>query len=247
MNKVAWRRAVISILILGLIVYLCIAFCRTDKEIPVIKGIDIEIKNKQTVNVADIGEIKGIIGKSGLVAAGKRPAKDAAQKLQTLLESKSYLKKVMVYHTGDGVMHVELVQRTPVARALADNGSWYFDSEGKLFPKTVNIDLPVISASMSAQNLMKNEVFAHKLTELVATIAANPFWNAQIQQIDIDSKRNIRFAVSSADHIVRFGQIDGFKEKLANLEAFYKTVKREKNIYSILDLRFNKQIVAIKK
>jgi cell division protein FtsQ len=198
-----------------------------------------------------------MIEQSRIAGKGKRLNDEVIKKILKLVKSKSPVKNALVYQTGDSILHVEIEQRMPIVRLLTSSGSCYLDDEGIAFPVSERYayDVPLATGKIRLPadgKTMSDARFAHNLLAFTRHISNDEFWNVQIQQIDIDENKNVAFAVCSDNHLIRFGQLHGYEKKLDNLLTFYRKVNpyyRAENDapYAILDLRFDKQIVAIKK
>jgi cell division protein FtsQ len=255
-KKIAWRNVILSFAVLAVIVCLFVYIFNSDGGDPVCKGIDVRIRNAEVAKLVTTEDLRKIIEQSKITGKGKPLNDGIAKKVLKLIESKGSLKDVLVYWTGDSILHVELEQRLPVLRILTASASCYLDKEGIVFPSSPKYayDVPLVTGKIQLPNegkALRDTVFAQNLLEFVSFISNNPFWNAQIQQIDIDRNRNVEFVVCSDSHLIRFGQLNGYKSKLENLLTFYKKVNpyyKEKgnSLYTVLDLRFDKQIVAVK-
>jgi cell division protein FtsQ len=229
--------------------------CSTEGSI-LCKEIDVKINNSEVAKLITVGDIRRMIEQSKVAGKGRPLDDEVIRKTAKLVASQSYVKNTTVYQTGDSVLHVELEQRIPVLRIMTPSGSCYLDNAGIAFPVSArySYDVPLTTGKIrlpAAGKTLSDPVFARNLLEFADFVARVPFWNAQIQQIDVDENRNVEFVVCSDNHLIRFGQLQGYEEKLNNLLTFYKEVNpyyRNANEarYTVLDLRFRKQIVAVK-
>jgi cell division protein FtsQ len=255
-RKIAWKRIILSLTILGVVICLFVYISNIGGD-PICKGIDIKIRNSEAAKLITPEDIKKMIEQTKIAGKGKLLNAEIVSKTLKLVKSKGSVKNVLVYQTGDSIMHVELEQRIPIVRIFGSSSSCYLDDEGIAFPVSARYayDVPVITGKVQIPvegKMLNDSVFARNLLAFVNFISNNPFWNAQIQQIDIDENKNVEFVVCSDNHLIRFGQICEYERKLKNLLTFYKDVNpyyRGKNDlpYTILDLRFAKQIVAVRK
>jgi cell division protein FtsQ len=220
------------------------------------KEIDVKINNSEVAKLITADGIRKMIEQSKVAGKGKPLNDEVIMKTAKLVTSQSSVKNATVYQTGDSVMHVEIEQRIPVLRIMTASGSCYLDDIGIAFPVSArySYDVPLVTGKIRLPafgKTLNDPVFATNLLAFAGFVAKVPFWNAQIQQIDIDENRNVEFVVCSDSHLVRFGQLHGYEKKLNNLLTFYKKVNpyyRSANEarYTVLDLRFNRQIVAVK-
>lgn len=258
MKKIAWHRVIICLGVIGLAVYLAVFLFSGGTDQVICKGIDVKVKNEKEAKLITSDDIKDIIN-SSMVAGVDKPLNDSVTKyVKELLNTKSYVKNVIVYRTSDSILHVELEQRIPVVRIITNTGSCYLDEEGYAFPPSLkhSYNVPLVTGNVPLPHklpykgpLMKESDFVVDMLDFVNFISKSSFWNAQIQQINVDNGKNVEFVICSDNILIRLGQLSGFEEKLENLFTFYKKVipYQESNSYEVLDLRFDKQIVAVKK
>jgi cell division protein FtsQ len=248
MKAIAWNRVVLVAGILGLTVYLIVSLLVADED-GLCKGIGVKINNEGTLVYPE--DINAIIEKSGIAGTGKPLNDKTVNEVKKLLETKSYLKDIVVYKTGDSILHVEFNQRIPALCLLNEDGaSCYLDRDGYAFPRSLRYayNVPIVTGNIKIpqkNSLPTDSAFTRTLLSFAGFISANPFWNAQIQQINIDKNKNVELTVCSDDHCIRMGQLTDYEEKMRKLYAFYTKLSPSKKAeYKIIDLRFKKQIVA---
>jgi cell division protein FtsQ len=73
------------------------------------------------------------------------------------------------------------------------------------------------------------------------------FWMAQVDQVDINEERQFVLWPKVGDHEILFGDGQEAAEKFHRLSLFYQQVLTPGgfNAYSLIDVRFNGQIVAV--
>jgi cell division protein FtsQ len=247
-KKIAWERIILVLSVLGITISVFIYMSGTKGD-PICKGIDVTITNSEEAKLITAGQIANIIERSKIAGKGRPLTGNVTKKTLKLVESKASVKNVLVYQTGDSVLHVEVEQRIPAIRILTSAGSCYLDREGIAFPVSehYSCNVPPVTGKIrlpAEGKMMKDTLFSRNLLAFADYISGNPFWNAQIQQINVDENKNIELAVCSDNHLIRFGQLYEYETKLDNLLTFYRKVNNVP--YTVLDLRFDKQIVAVK-
>jgi cell division protein FtsQ len=255
-RRIAWKRIILIFAMLGIIICLFVYMCNT-KGYPVCKGIDVKINNLKVAKLITVDDVKKMIEHSKIAGKGKPLSDEVVTKTLKLVKSNSSVKNVVVYQTGDSILHVELEQRIPVVRIMTSSSSCYLDGTGVAFPvsKRYSCDVPLVTGKIklpAGGKTLSDTVFARDLLSFTDFISNSPFWNAQIQQIDVDENKNVEFVICSDNHLIRLGQLHGYKKKLDNLFVFYKKLNpyyrgANNTPFAVLDLRFNKQIVAIKR
>lgn len=173
--------------------------------------------------------------------------------LEKGLKMNPWIKNAELYFDSKDALHVFVEEREPIARVFTTQGSsFYMDSSGARMPllDKMSIRVPVITGFTSARKFNTADSALLQQTKQVAQfIFSNEFWNAQVGQIDITSKRKFELIPVIGDHIIKLGEGENVEEKLNRLFVFYKQVMSKVgfNKYAALDVEFNGQIVAIKK
>jgi cell division protein FtsQ len=131
---------------------------------------------------------------------------------------------------------------------IASNGKdQYIDKEGRYFPlsklHTERVLLLTGSFFNSAPNLSAED---EHLMKLVHTIKNDDFWNAQMAQMDIDRKGQIRFVPVLGDHIIEFGSATDIEAKLNKLKVYYQQIMPVKgwDKFSTVKVQYKNQVVC---
>lgn len=170
-----------------------------------------------------------------------------------------------VYHTMDGVLHVQARQREPVVRVLnADGSGFYIDKAGWTMPLdpdwTARVLVatgqlnepyaacaPVNVAAGSDSALAQGR--SHALYEVARTLAADPLWNALFEQAVVAADGGIELIPRVGGQRVRIGDGTGLALRLEKLREFYAQgiAQTDWRRYGTIDLRFDGQVVCTKR
>ncbi|MEA2042490.1 MAG: hypothetical protein U9N85_08050 [Bacteroidota bacterium] len=186
------------------------------------------------INEINIGEIEEVINKLPLV------------------------KKSEVYKNAQGVIFIEVNERTPLFRVMSNNGkSMYVDTDGFLIPISKKTPARVIVTgghislpdTLNENNqTIDSTLFLREIFDLVNFINKDEFMNAQFQQIYITENSNFLLIPRIGNHQIILGSTENYKAKLNRLQYFYMNIigKKGWNTYQELDLSIDNQIVARK-
>jgi cell division protein FtsQ len=215
-----------------------------------------------TISIIGTGE-KYFIGKSDISdilktgANGRLINRSLPQinlaNLENLLEENPWIVDAELYFDSKSVLHVIVTERQPIARVFTRNGhSFYIDSSGLRMPllKKVSARVPVITNFTSSRKLdAKDSVLLNEIKQIAVFLDNEPFWNAQIAQVDIMNDKKFEFIPVIGSHIIRIGRAENIDQKLRRLLVFYKQVLSKTGFdkYSALDLQYEGQVVAIHK
>jgi cell division protein FtsQ len=235
----------------GMIVLLVAAITRKNNE--PITGMKINITGVQNNYFIDKKDVIKILEH----VHGKKLEKAVAASLdlvamENALQKDQWIKKVEIFLDKNNVLQVNISEREPVARIFTVSGaSFYMDSALKRLPLSDKFSarLPVFTDfPTDVMILTKQDSMLLKGIKLMSEYIGNdPFWMAQIEQIDITPSRSFELIPKLGSQVIRFGTADNYKEKFNKLLAFYKQVQTKTgwNRYSVLDLQFKGQIVAV--
>lgn len=232
-------------LLAGYIIFSAWFFEKKPKD-EVCSKFEIEIENKQEGSFVDLADIEKNIDKKGLLPYGKQLKEVNTLLLKEAVESNQLIKSAEVYITSDGGIRVAVTERVPVLRVINNSGvSYYVDGDGQRMPlsKHFTAYLPIATGTVS-------EKFAEtELYKFAIYLSSDPFWDAQIEQIVVSGKNEVSFIPKVGDHKIILGTLEDYEQKLAKLKLFYSNGLNEAgwNRYSVIDLRYGKQVVCTKR
>jgi cell division protein FtsQ len=131
--------------------------------------------------------------------------------------------------------------------------SFYIDITGARLPLSdkQSARLPVFTGFPSDKTKLKkaDSILLQQAKDLADYILKDPFWMAQVAQIDITGARNFEIVPTVGNHIIEFGDGTDPEKKFARLMLFYKQVlsKVGMNRYEKINIQYNKQVIGIKK
>ena len=164
-------------------------------------------------------------------------------KLERNVSKNPYIEKATVFLTIGGVLKATIKQRTPIARIIAGEDSYYIDKQGIKVP---------LSADYSARVLLisgvSNEEDIRVILPLIITILEDGFLQKEIVGIVKSNTNDYEFSLRSGDYKIDFGQLTDVALKFKKLKAFYNTTFKDKTIqeYKTIALKYHNQVVCTK-
>ncbi len=172
--------------------------------------------------------------------------------MEASLQKDQWIEKAEIFFDNNNVLQVKIREREPVARIFTSAGSsFYMDSSLTRLPLSEKFSarLPVFTNFPTEVVILnkKDSLLLKDIKTLSMYIGGDPFWMAQIEQVDVTSEGQFELIPKLGNQVIRFGSADEYKEKFNKLMAFYKQVQAKTgwNNYSVLDLKFKSQVVAI--
>lgn len=97
--------------------------------------------------------VRNWIARSGIEVEGRPVDNIDLQGIERVVANNGFVGKVSAYTSTEGVLHIEVSQRTPLLRLLTDGYDRYVTSDGFVFgtPSSSAIYVPVVTGSFRAQ------------------------------------------------------------------------------------------------
>lgn len=207
---------------------------------------EIVVDNKGSEQFINPDDIEKSVNDKGLNPYGK-PLKDInTQDIEEVILANKLISKAEVFTTNKGTIKAVIHERKPILRIITSSGeNYYIDDKGQKMPlsKHSTAYLPiatgVIKETFAKGDLYKFALFLHD----------DEFWNAQIEQIVVSPNDDITLITRVGDQLVILGQLDDYKTKLDKLMTFYQKGLNDTgwNKYSIINLKYDKQVVCTKR
>ena len=237
----------------GLLVLLAAAISKKNHKN--CNGVEVAINGKKDALFLSRQEVLGIIAPNkNNPPRGKALASFDLKKMENLLAKNQWVKKAQLFFDNNGILRVSIEERTPVARIFTVNGnSFYIDSSGRQLQlnSRATVKLPVFTNFPADKERLygADSVLMEQVRKMSPFILSSPFWMAQIGQIDITADRTFEMIPVIGKHIIVFGDGADYEQKFQRLFLFYRQVSVKVGLdkYSIINVAFNKQVVATKK
>lgn len=207
---------------------------------------EVTIDNKSETNLVDIEEVEKLIDSKGLNPYGKPLKEINTYKIAEAISSNQMIKDADVFVTSNGGIRAVIESRKPILRVITTSGkSFYIDKDKELVPlsKTYVADLPLATGNIT-EEYAKTELY-----DFAMFLSENDFWNDQIEQIIVAPNQEVGLITNVGDHKIILGELTDFQKKLDKLKTFYKKGLSETgwNRYSIINLKYDKQVVCTKR
>ena len=164
-------------------------------------------------------------------------------RLEQKVLTNPYVESTSVYTTINGELFATVKERTPIARVLIDNASYYLDKKGVKIPLSQNYSarVPLIMGISTTDNLDEIYDFMHFIFE-------DEFLRKEITGVRKMLSGEFQLMVRSGDYRIEFGKLKNIEKKFKKLKAFYSKTLLDKTIfnYKTINLKFHNQVVGVK-
>ena len=198
--------------------------------------VDFESKGAQHLN-------DSLVNKLLILNKGELPWKTkdslALSMLETLLENNPYIDKAEVFHFRQGILDVNIREKSAVVRIQGSN-QYYLDMAGNKFPISINHN-PKVPLYMG---MLKDEQ-KKDLLSLIEQIEKDPFLRNELATIHHRSNSYF-IGLRSYGFEVEIGKVHHLVEKLSKLKVFcaYHDNNNLEREYTLINLKFKNQVVG---
>ena len=167
----------------GYCIFSIIMFGSKEKE-QICNNIIIDIDDKY--NFINEEDITNILKSKKLYPINKSISHSDAHKIESALSKMSLSKNVECY-VGDSTLFIDIIQRKPVYRVFANNGSYYVDNERKIMPTSKNFTakVPVVVGHIDKAQA------SEEIYDLVIFLQEDEYWSTLFKQIYITQNQDI--------------------------------------------------------
>ena len=245
--SINWKKSIIVVCDIVIATYLLLAvtaFNKPDDKATHCSEVKINIKKSRVDGFLNADEVKKILTKDKIYPLSMSMNNVNPRKIEETLEKSPFVEKAECYKTINGHVCINIQQRIPVVRVMANNGeNYYLDTYGNLMPESRYVtDLIIATGNISKKYAQS------VLTRVANYIMADNFWKNQIVQINILDNGTMEIVPRVGDHIVFLGTSNHIDKKLERLRKFYLygLNKAGWNKYCYINLEFDNQIICKK-
>ncbi len=208
----------------------------------VCKELVVDIADKRETHLIDEKEVVRMIRYEELSPIGEPMGDINTEAIEECIKKDRLIRKVECFKTTDNKIKVLIHQRIPILRIMSVRGNYYVDKEGKAMPVSnkYTARLPIASGYIE-KRFAETELF-----KFAVFLRNNPFWNAQIQQIDVQQNHDVVLIPTVGNQRILLGQLTDFEIKMENLFAFYRDGCNYFgwNKYKTINLRYDRQVIC---
>lgn len=178
-------------------------------------------------------------------------------KVERIVDGRSAVHKSQAYTTRDGMLNVRVTQRVPIVRFQKEDGGFYADAEGFLFPlqSSYSSRVQIIDGQipLKANSGYKGEItdekekeWLRKVLEVVNYMESSKVWKDKIVQITVTDGGELTLVPRQGKEKFQFGQPDDIAGKFRKMEMYYTHILPEKGseAYTSVNVEYDGQIVC---
>lgn len=220
-------------------------------------GLNVVIKDSSANRFVTKADIEKFLNREYGEYAGKPLDSLDLTKVEKIVDSRSAVYKSEAFTTRDGKLNITVTQRTPVVRFQKNDGGFYADAEGFLFPlqssyasrvQVIDGDIPLKANSGYKGELSdpKEKEWLMKVLNVVNYMESSKLWRDKIVQITVSDGGELSLVPRIGQEVFLFGQPDDIEDKFRKMEMYYRNIVPEKGAshYTRVSVEYEGQIVC---
>jgi cell division protein FtsQ len=222
----------------------------------VCQGYEIEIKDADKATFIDKKQIEKVLTANHTIVLKNKPVKSIDLNIiEARLKKEAWIKDAEIFFDNSEKLKVSVEQRIPIARMFSSSGgSFYIDSSGQRMPlsEKMSAKLPVFTGypiDSKKDRTPAERKLIRDVKDVSLFLLNDPFWMAQISQIDITPSKEFEMVPTVGSHIIEFGDGTSYEAKFKKLFIFYKQVlaKTGMDKYERLKIQYDNEIIGVKR
>lgn len=228
------------VLMFMLIVALLAAMGNSGRSMLTCGGID--VKFTDSLEFVSEEDVRGHVEKLYGSYIGQRLDSLGLARIEGILEEQSAIKTCEAWTTDDGILHLQISRRQPMARFTKGSECVYADDRGDLFPLQNGFvaHVPEISGTIPEDNVWVRQVIS------MLGYMQSHYWDKRISAIKATDDGEIILISAEGGEKILFGAPTEVEQKFWRLAKYYSHILPDKGdgYYKKINVKYNKQIIC---
>lgn len=208
-------------------------------------AVDIVVQDSLETRFVQRSDVAHILKEKGFDVLAQLPSDIKLYEIEEAIQSHASIKTCNCYFLANNTLKIEVSQRHPIARIFTDRDDYYIDEQGAKMPPSpfYTAHVPIITGYVDTA-LVSTDLF-----RIASAISSDPFWEAQIEQIDVEANGEYVLIPRAGRQRIELGSADNLELKFKSLKALYLQVFNNNawNKYKTISLKYDGQVVCTKK
>lgn len=246
-NKVNWHKVGKMSLVCLILAYVSafVAMFANASQSRICSTCHVTIADSDKLRFVSEKDVLDLLSEDDLNPLGVRSEFVNTATMENSLEGKSRIKRAECYKTPKGAVNIVVYQREPIMRIMTSYSNYYIDSEGNEMGLTDHFAayVPIVTGKVQ-KKFAKGELY-----EFGLFLHKDKFWNAFVEQIDVNEIQELTIVPRVGNQIIRLGTLEDYPKKLEKLYSIYHKGfnKMGWNMYKEINLKYDGQVVCTKK
>ncbi|MGI6314024.1 MAG: cell division protein FtsQ/DivIB [Candidatus Cryptobacteroides sp.] len=220
------------------------------------KGLEVSLdKTRSFVSEQDIKDYLRIYYGPYI---GERIDSVNLDRIETILDRRSAIRKSQAWTTDDGILHISITQREPVVRFQRNSAEgFYADESGYIFPlqKAYTPLVPVVVGNFPLKegagykgepSTPAGKEWMEGLLDLIKYMNNSKIWAENISDIWVSTNGDFVLIPREGKERFIFGNTKDIKEKFGRMEKYYEYIRpaKEEGWYRSVNVKYKDRIIC---
>lgn len=163
-------------------------------------------------------------------------------RIESSLLENDFIEQVDCYAGFDGILHMDITQKTAILRVIPDGKSgYYIDENGHSFPLSNKYTPRVLVATGPIHPGLHKKLYTFTMY-----VNQSTRWKPLVEQIFVDTNGDLIFTTRLGGHEVVIGDCTRLEQKFNKLDDFYNKVSKRQgwNKYKVINLKYRDQVIC---
>lgn len=228
-----------------------IGFVEKQAQLKTYGGLEIDLEAVSGVYFVEDKEISQIMESAfPELKAGLPVTEVPLAAVEKRLSGHPFIKSVQASIEQKGILRLKISQHEPIARIARPMGAdGYITTEGLVIPTspTYTSRVLILEGAYAEKLMDQGSVDAMpELMPLIHFVTEDEFWKAQVTELEINKKDDIRLHQQVGKQVIEFGDALDIESKFRRIEVLYKEILPRKgwNAYERISVKYRNQIVC---
>ncbi len=250
MNKAKVKK-VLGIVLLCLVAGGYIGFVEKQNLSKAFRSITIDLEAVSGVYFVEEKEILTILSASFPELKKGLPMREIPLKdIEKRLLGHPFIRTVEASVDQQGILKLSLTQHEPMARiARPETADGYITKEGLLIATSPSYTSRVLIIQGAYIGSLMDQGRLDAMPELIPLIrfiSQDKFWSAQVTELEINGRNDIRIHQQVGNQVIEFGDARDYESKFQRIALLYKEILPRKgwDAYQRISVKYKNQIVC---
>ena len=238
-------KKIVGFSLFGAYIVVMMSFVNVDYHKVACTAIDIVIRDSTSTRFVQARDITHILQKEKFELLTKRPSEINLNTIEECVRQHPSIKECECYFLSNNTLRIAITQRHPIARIMTPKHNFYIDDIGAEMPPSLfyTAHVPIITGHI------KESIVSTDLFKIAQHIHQDPFWEAQIEQINVDRNGEYSLIPRAGRQVIELGNAENLDVKFQSLKALYLQIFNNNswNKYKTISLKYDGQVVCTKK
>lgn len=206
---------------------------------PVCAQCEICIEDSLERTFVSAEEIETMLRNTQLYPVNQPCSQISTQAIEQCVQKHPMIRQAQCYVTSRGIVRINMTQRIPLLKVEMEGNPYYVDTDRLRMPVRSTITTSVLPVRGRVEERMARGVIG----DVAEYVQHKPYWETRFVSVYVKGPQAIELVDTMGVHIL-LGDGKEYIQKLGKLQTFEQRMRGQDYQYSVIDLRFQNQVIG---